>query len=417
MPPENNTVADDFSFLDLSDEELLKLTPEQVNQRVASAAASDSAASGESTPIKKPEGEGEGDQDPNLVIDAEEEDKAKAEPEPAKAAGQAAGGGAGTADAGQAAGDGQGKTAEVAAGGAGDAAKEDQGADAAGSEAKTEVAFDYKAAYEKLMAPFKANGHEIQVKTPDEAVTLMQMGANYNKKMAGLKPHLTLLKLLENNGLLDEQKLSYLIDLDKKDPGAINKLIKDSGLDPMDLDAKKGEAYTPTSRSVDPREVELDQVLEEIQATETGSKTIEVVGKAWDVKSRQVVADNPQVLKLLNAQMASGVFDLITSQVARDRVFGMHSGLSDIEAYKQVGDAMNSRGDFNSLGRQEQPKPAAAVVVTPKPVNDEEERKNKKRAAAPSKPATPAAPAPDFNPLALSDEEFAKLATPKYVPS
>ena len=89
---------------------------------------------------------------------------------------------------------------------------------------------DYKAEYLRLLAPFKANGKEIAVSTVDDAISLMQMGANYNKKMAGLKPSLKMLKLLENSGLLSEEKISYLIDLEKKNPAAINKLIKDSGI-------------------------------------------------------------------------------------------------------------------------------------------------------------------------------------------
>ena len=57
---------------------------------------------------------------------------------------------------------------------------------------------DYKAEYEKLLKPFKANGRDIQVGSVDDAIALMQMGANYNKKMAALKPNMKLLKMLEN---------------------------------------------------------------------------------------------------------------------------------------------------------------------------------------------------------------------------
>ena len=87
----------------------------------------------------------------------------------------------------------------------------------------------------------------------------MQMGANYNKKMAALKPNLKLLKLLENNGLLSEEKLSFLIDLDKKNPDAITKLVKDSGLDPLEMDVSKSD-YKPNTYTVHDREVELDSV-------------------------------------------------------------------------------------------------------------------------------------------------------------
>ena len=91
---------------------------------------------------------------------------------------------------------------------------------------KEPVGTDYESEYKKLLAPFVANGREMSVKSVDEAITLMQMGANYNKKMAALKPSLGLLKLLESNGLADAEKISYLIDLANKDAGAVNKLSK-----------------------------------------------------------------------------------------------------------------------------------------------------------------------------------------------
>ncbi len=131
------------------------------------------------------------------------------------------------------------------------------------------AAFDYEAEYKRLLTPFKANGRDIAVNSVDDAIQLMQMGANYGKKMAGLKPNLKLMKLLENNGLLSEEKLSYLIDLDKKSPEAISKLVKDSGLDPMDLDTDKASAYKQTTYTVDEREIELDTVLDDIQGTPT----------------------------------------------------------------------------------------------------------------------------------------------------
>ena len=146
---------------------------------------------------------------------------------------------------------------------------------------------NYEAEYKRLLKPFKANGRDVTVDTVDDAISLMQMGANYNKKMAGLKPSLKILKMLENNGLLSEEKLGFLIDLDKKNPEAINKLVKDSGLDPMDLDAEKAGEYAPKIHSVDERELELDSVLDDIQDTPTYNRTLDVISKKWDSASKR----------------------------------------------------------------------------------------------------------------------------------
>ena len=277
---------------------------------------------------------------------------------------------------------------------------------------KETQAVDYEAEYKRLLAPFKANGREIQVKSVDDAVALMQMGANYNKRMAALKPNLKMLKLLENNGLLSEEKISYLIDLEKKNPAAINKLVKDSGLDPMDLDAEKAGEYKPKIHSVDDREIDLDTVLDEIQDSPTYTQTLEIVSKKWDGASKQTVASTPQLLKVINDHVANGIYDLINQEVERERMFGRLNGLSDIEAYRKVGDAINARGGFNHLVSNQGKPNQEPVVVQPKPKAPADDKLNEKRRAASStKPANVStAAASDFNPLALSDEEFSKLA-------
>jgi hypothetical protein len=282
-------------------------------------------------------------------------------------------------------------------------------------EVKKEAPVDvnYQAEYERLLKPFKANGRDVAVNSVDDAISLMQMGANYNKKMAGLKPSLKILKLLENNNLLDEGKLSYLIDLDRKDPNAINKLIKDSGLNPMDLDADKAGDYVPKTHHVDERELDLDTVLDEIQNTPTYNQTLDLISKKWDGPSKQAIAGAPQLIKVLNDHISSGIYSLISAEVDRERMFGRLDGLSDLEAYRKIGDDIQARGGFNQLGAP-QGKPAGPpVVVTPKPKADNESL-NEKRRAAGSTPAGVTAPTKEFNPLAMSDAEFSKAAVPRF---
>ena len=92
-------------------------------------------------------------------------------------------------------------------------------------------------------------------------------------------------------------------------------------------------------------------------------------------------------------------------------MFGRLNGLSDIEAYRQVGDAMNSRGLFNHLGSpQVKTNPPAVEIVTPKPKPDDSKLNEKRRAASTTKTVSSTTLPKDFNPLAMSDDEFMKLA-------
>ena len=267
---------------------------------------------------------------------------------------------------------------------------------------------NYEDEHKKLLAPFKANGKEMHVDSVEDARKLMQMGANYNKKMAGLKPNLKLMKMLDNNNLLDESKLSYLIDLDKKNPKAIAKLIKESGLDPLDMDVTKDSTYQPSAYTVDDKEVELDATLDDIRGTDSYSRTIDVVSNKWDESSRKTLVENPAIINTINDHIASGIYDQISAVVDKKRMLGDLSGVPDLDAYKLVGDEMQANGDFNK-------EPKAPDVIKPKVSKAVDPKVSKRKKAASTTKSAPASKTPSYDPLSMSDEEFMKNLDPKFV--
>lgn len=277
------------------------------------------------------------------------------------------------------------------------------------SEEQVSQEVDYKQVYEEVFKPFKANGKEMQATSIDDVRQLMQMGANYNKKMAALKPNLKIVKMLENNGLLDEAKLSYLIDLEKKNPEAIRKLLKESNVDPLDIDVSNELNYTPSNYQVNDKELELDAVLADIKDTPTFNTTIDVLGNKWDVNSRKIILENPNLIKVINDHVGSGIYSTINSEIERLRVLGKLEGLSDIEAYKAVGDILNSKGAFNAPPNQ------ANVPSSNKVTNRENPQLKQQKKAAASVGKSVKAVSNDFNPLSMSDEEFEKIAASKFI--
>lgn len=267
---------------------------------------------------------------------------------------------------------------------------------------------DYKAEYGRVMAPFKANGTTIQPKSIDDLIQLAQQGANYHKKMAGMKPSMKMLKLLEKNDLLDSEKLNYLIDLNNKNPAAITKLLKESGMDPLDINVTDEPEYKPTSRNVSDTEINLSMVLESIKDTPSYQKTLNVVSSVWDDASRSVVASTPHIIEIINGHVADGTYDQVMGAVTYERSLGRLQGVTDLDAYKQMGDELSQKGLLN-------PGPGAAsstqapTTIKPKAKpDDSKERLNKKKAASPTHGGgTPAAPS--FNPLEMSDEEIEKF--------
>ncbi len=269
---------------------------------------------------------------------------------------------------------------------------------------------DAEAQLKKLMAPFKANGREMKVDSVEEAITLMQQGANYNKKMAALKPSLKILKMLENNGLLDEGKLTYLIDIDKKNPEAIAKMIKESGIDPLDVNVQEEPKYKPGNYSISDAQVNLDSVLDSIEATPTYERTMTVITQDWDNDSKRVLANDPSLIPLINQHMSNGIFDLIDGEMTKQRALGNLSGLSDLQAYEAVGKQLAQKGAFAALQNNTQKPVETKAHVT----QTDTERAAKRKAASPTKQSQATKEELNVNPLAMSDEDFEKAFNSKF---
>jgi hypothetical protein len=277
-----------------------------------------------------------------------------------------------------------------------------------------EVAIDYEGFYKKAMAPFRANGKEIQLKSPEELMQLVKMGANYTRKMQDIAPHRKVLLMLENNGLLDEGKLSYLIDLDKKNPDAIKKLIADSGIDPLDIDTTTPPAYTAGNHRVTDEESAFRSTLDELSSNEEGVATLQAINSTWDQASKEQLYKSPEIMDVMVQQRKAGFYDRIVTEMERQRTLGaIPAGQSWLQSYKQVGDQLVAVNGFADLVEKpalttqtvaQAPTPVATRVATAKPTVAHNDKAN---AAAPTR-VTPQVAKVIVNPLSVSDDEFLK---------
>lgn len=282
------------------------------------------------------------------------------------------------------------------------------------AEKATEEQIDYEAFYKKAMAPFRANGKEIQLKSPDELMQLVKMGANYTRKMQDIAPHRKVLLMLENNGLLDESKLSYLIDLDKKNPEAIQKLIADSGIDPLDIDTTTPPAYTAGNHRVTDEESAFRSTLDELSSHEDGIATLQAINSTWDQASKEQLYISPEIMEVMVQQRKAGFYDRIVTEMERQRTLGaIPAGQSWLQSYKQVGDQLVAVNGFADLIEKpavtpqtvaQAPTPVATRVATVKPTVAHNDKAN---AASPTR-VTPQPAKVIVNPLAVSDDEFLK---------
>lgn len=269
-------------------------------------------------------------------------------------------------------------------------------------ESGTDTQVDYKAFYETMTKPFKANGREIQVSNPNDMIALMQQGANYSKKMAQLKPNLATLKLLEQKGLTDKDKLGYLLDLYDKKPEAIAKLVKEADIDLYSFDTEQADSYTPQVVN-EPSEVE-NIVSELYESSENFPQVLKDITGTWDAHSKELVSQNPQVLYALAQQADSGLYQQINEAIEYERMLGRLVHTPYLEAYSMV--------EARILQANQPQQTASQEFVAPRPTQNQNtpapDANDKKRKAITPKSGGNTQ-MNDFDPLKMSDADFLKF--------
>lgn len=249
-----------------------------------------------------------------------------------------------------------------------------------------------------LFEPFKAGGEMVTVKDLDEVKRLMKMGVGFYKKSEALKPYSKLIHSLEKNGLTDPSKLGHLIDVVNKKPGAVKKLLNDLGVDAYAIESDESE-YVPDDHNVSDNELALNDIIKSNQDNNEFNEMLVSVGK-WDKSSKDTISQHPKILELLTEDLNSGVYKTVTAEVARQRMLGSLSGMTDIQAYRQV--ALNMAAQV----------PPDNQKPTKEPVqSDGLDRENRRKRASPSVSTAAQASTKnsDINLYDLSDEELAKL--------
>lgn len=191
---------------------------------------------------------------------------------------------------------------------------------------------DLKAIHAAIFKPFKANGKEIAPKTVEDVISLMQMGANYTKKMQLMAPMKKAVESL-NKASIGEEDLNFLIDVHKGDKEAIKKLLEKHKVDPLELDMESTN-YVPKNNIASDEDVEFRDTMLDIQ--NSLPKIQEILSKQWDAKSKDLLLKDPTLMKALHEEIEMGRFDEVQNRLELERTFGRYKGKSDVEAYIDV---------------------------------------------------------------------------------
>lgn len=256
---------------------------------------------------------------------------------------------------------------------------------------------DYKSIYEQVFKPFKANGKEITPKSVEDIISLMQMGANYTKKMQLMAPMKKVVQSLDN-AKIDEQELNFLIDVSKGDKEAIKQLLIKHKIDPLEIDLDGDNTYSPRNNIASDEDVEFNDTLMDIH--DSLPRIQEILNNTWDDNSKKAILKDPRLMRALHEEVQMGRFDEVQKRLEAEKTFGRYKGVSDVNAYI----------DLVSKMEQERMK---TKTQSETPTRTESTKKiPDKSKAAPTKGKTSKSSssltAKDL--LSMSDDEFNKLS-------
>ena len=218
-------------------------------------------------------------------------------------------------------------------------------------------AIDYEGFYKKVMAPFKANGKLYNLKNADEVISLMQKGVDYTRKTQDISRVKKQIAMLERANLMDENQISFFIDLMSGNQEAIRKLLKDKNIDAFSLPSEEEPInYVGGSHNISSEELFFEDTVKDIADQDGGRDFLKDYSNLYDKETRAQLYSNPNLLKGLFSNKQSGVYDKIVGEIDRLRVLGqIPENVPFIAAYNFVGNMLFGDGNQNSRKGYQQP--------------------------------------------------------------
>lgn len=239
---------------------------------------------------------------------------------------------------------------------------EDKSDGSDGEDGKDTGTIDYKKQYEELQesnaklqgfydevtSEFTANGKKMKGFTdPKKIIQSQQMAAGFSEKMSAFKPYRPFMSAIKEQGWLDDPtKFDMAVNLMNRDPEAIKTLIKDSGIDVLDMDMDNIN-YAGKQHRASNAEVVLDEVMASAKASGVESNIREVLGGQWSEDGSLVeVLDNPTeaqalVNHLVEDENGNSIYKDVTSRINEKLRTDYNSAFANKNSLSQYKEAAN----------------------------------------------------------------------------
>jgi len=199
----------------------------------------------------------------------------------------------------------------------------------------------------------KASGKEIPINDLSELYTLAAAGFDYTKKTQEIAPFRKAVAMMKENGL-SEEDLSLLLEAKKGNKDAVAMLIKQAGIDPMEVDEPNSD-YRPGAFIPDETALNLKEVQQEIMRDPEYQITADVVNNQMDPVSQEMMAKNPMLIKGIHEDIKTGAYNEVLPYAEKLRVMdGGRKPLMEyyIEAAQQVFPPQQQAPVVNNVGME-----------------------------------------------------------------
>lgn len=165
--------------------------------------------------------------------------------------------------------------------------------------------------------PIRANKHDIVFEDENQVIQLLQMGANYTKKMQDLKPYQGAIKALKDAEILgDADKLNQLIDIAKGDKNAILAFAKANSIDLSQYDEDEDIDYKPTNKIKSNEELDLAETFDNLRTKGLFDDVSKAINTTFtDDVSKNSLASNPKLITSIAEDIDSGIYDKLMPSV------------------------------------------------------------------------------------------------------
>ena len=213
----------------------------------------------------------------------------------------------------------------------------DEGSEEDGAPSSTEELDVAEEAQPPQAHKFKANGKDYEF-TSQELIEqfpkVFGQAMDYTKKMQIIKPWRKTIDALDA-AKLSHEDVSLMIDVFKGDKSAISEVIKRTGIDTLDLDTDEVNPYVAKNYGRDDQALAIQDVVDSISSDPEYVTTHTILSKEWDDSSWGVVAQSPEMIRLLHQDVKSGMYQQLQPLAEKFKVFSAGTK-SDLDCYKEA---------------------------------------------------------------------------------